>query len=272
MSVKTQGDAWELNLPPNEKYLLIALADHADHNGKNAFPGVELLAAKTGYSERSVRRILESLEEKAVIIQTHRGSGQGNFDAYSIDVKAVELSPYFAQRKAVKMSGLSNKQSGQDVRFPHINKADICDSTKRTSATSKADICDSAHDKERARVLTIHEPSMNTHTQQQPVRVCVESENSKTGSRFSAHECRQYAEHLKATGSGITNPGGYATIIHRSGEADSLIEEFLNPAKAIDVNKCPDCEGRGMYYPNGIGIGPVVKCRHEKLKAATATR
>jgi hypothetical protein len=86
------------------------------------------------------------------------------------------------------------------------------------------------------------------------------------GSRFSLEECRHFADHLKATEQGITNPGGYATKIFRSGEADTLIEAFLNDAKPININQCPDCKGMGMYYPNGIGIGPVAKCKHEKLK------
>ena len=44
-------------------------------------------------------------------------------------------------------------------------------------------------------------------------------------SRFSLDECRAYAESLRAEG--IQNPGGYATAIHRSGEADDRIEVFL---------------------------------------------
>jgi hypothetical protein len=95
-----------------------------------------------------------------------------------------------------------------------------------------------------------------THTNTEPVSV---------GSRFALSDCRKYAEHLKATGQGITNPGGYATKIHRSGEADELIERFLAPAQAsVDASQCPDCKGTGFYYPNGMS-GGVVKCKHEQL-------
>jgi hypothetical protein len=64
----------------------------------------------------------------------------------------------------------------------------------------------------------------------------------------------------------MTNPGGYATKIFRSGEADALVEAFLNPPAPVDIKQCPDCQGMGMYYPNGIGNGPVVKCKYERLK------
>jgi len=99
----------------------------------------------------------------------------------------------------------------------------------------------------------------NTQTQGVGVRV---------GSKFSIEECRRYAEHLRSTGQGINNPGGYATTIHRTGEADELIERFLSPALStqVDTSLCPDCKGSGFYYPNGP-TGGVAKCKHEKLRA-----
>jgi hypothetical protein len=89
----------------------------------------------------------------------------------------------------------------------------------------------------------------------------------RVGSRFDLQECRRYAEHLRSSGQGINNPGGYATKIHRSGEADELIASFLTPVEAapsFDVSKCPDCRGTGFWEPGGVGKG-VAKCRHEGL-------
>ena len=90
----------------------------------------------------------------------------------------------------------------------------------------------------------------------------------RVGSRFTIEECRRYAQHLQSTGQGINNPGGYATTIHRTGEADELIERFLNPVSStqVDASQCPDCKGSGFYYPNGP-TGGVAKCKHEKLTA-----
>ena len=101
----------------------------------------------------------------------------------------------------------------------------------------------------------------NTQTQEVGVRV---------GSKFSIEECRRYAEHLRSTGQGINNPGGYATTIHRTGEADELIERFLNPTVTaqVDSSQCLDCKGSGFYYPDGP-TGGVAKCKHEKLRAAS---
>jgi hypothetical protein len=94
--------------------------------------------------------------------------------------------------------------------------------------------------------------------------------NRDRGSKFSLDDCRRYADHLHKSGQGIVKPGGYATTIFRTGEADSLIERFLNPEipKDLDISKCPDCKGTGFTYPEGIAGGVVAKCKHEKLQTA----
>ena len=106
------------------------------------------------------------------------------------------------------------------------------------------------------------EHTLKENTQTQPgVRV---------GSRFSLKECRQYADSLKSEG--IQNPGGYATKIHRTGEADELIERFLSPlapAPTVDASQCPDCQGSGWWYPKGKEKG-IARCKHERLLATSS--
>jgi biotin operon repressor len=86
------------------------------------------------------------------------------------------------------------------------------------------------------------------------------------GSKFSLEECKRFADHLSKTGQGITNPGGYATKIHRSGEADALVEKFLNQTPKLDASKCPDCGGKGYYFPDPTK--PETKrCLHERLSS-----
>lgn len=99
--------------------------------------------------------------------------------------------------------------------------------------------------------------SLNTHTQT----------GVGVSSRFSLEECKRFAEHLQKTGQGITNPGGYATAIFRSGEADAQIEAFLNPPVSLESGSCPDCGGSGYYYPEGVEKGVKI-CKHEKLKGS----
>ena len=57
----------------------------------------------------------------------------------------------------------------------------------------------------------------------------------RAGSRFTLEECRAFAESLRTEG--IQNPGGYATSIHRSGEADDRIEAFLKQREGTGAEK-----------------------------------
>jgi hypothetical protein len=121
---------------------------------------------------------------------------------------------------------------------------------------------------------------INTHTQrekssrkQKKEKDSNEEELASRGvgveSKFSLEECKRYAEHLQATGQGINNPGGFAMMIYRSGRADPLIADFLNPSDKSpfpDTSGCGLCHGSGFYYPSDPAQG-VVKCKHEGLDA-----
>jgi hypothetical protein len=99
---------------------------------------------------------------------------------------------------------------------------------------------------------TIHEEPTQT-------QACV-----GVASRFTLEECRRYANHLQKTGQGITNPGGFAITMHRTGEADALIESFLNPQpERYEISNCPDCKGQGFKVIEKNGREGAVKRRHD---------
>jgi hypothetical protein len=117
---------------------------------------------------------------------------------------------------------------------------------------------------------TIVPDTTNKNSNKDLINTHSNTENVRVGSRFTIEECRKYAKHLQSTGQGINNPGGYATTIHRTGEADMLIESFLHPEVTIpssnlDTSQCPDCHGSGFYYPKGVE-GGVARCKHEQLR------
>lgn len=81
MSAKILGQVWDLQLPAPKLLILLALADHADHNGNNIFPSIELVAWKTGYSETQARRIIKALVKDGILAATPR---PGRTTMYSI--------------------------------------------------------------------------------------------------------------------------------------------------------------------------------------------
>ena len=99
MSVKISGKVWELDIDPIDKLVLLALADHADHEGENVRPGHELLAAKTGLSEKTIGTKIEHFVAQGWIeIEGNRQGGRGRKRDYSIDIEQAPRRQYFIRR------------------------------------------------------------------------------------------------------------------------------------------------------------------------------
>jgi hypothetical protein len=84
MSGKATGMAWELDIPHNQQFVLLAMADHADHNGGSIYPGTTELAWKTGYSERQVRRIIKQLRDAKILDLIAERYGKYKTNCYRI--------------------------------------------------------------------------------------------------------------------------------------------------------------------------------------------
>jgi hypothetical protein len=75
MSIKVMTAVWELDLPPSEKLVLLALADWAQDDGR-CWPSIAKVAAKSGVSERTVQRMLREAE-KAGLLKRKENMGRG---------------------------------------------------------------------------------------------------------------------------------------------------------------------------------------------------
>lgn len=65
---------WELPIEPTQKLLLLAIADHADDLGGNAYPSVPRLAERCSVSERTVQYALRKLERDGWIAVQRRAT------------------------------------------------------------------------------------------------------------------------------------------------------------------------------------------------------
>ncbi len=84
MSGKATGMVWELDIPHNQQFVLLAMADHADHNGGHIFPSVAEIAWKTGYSERQTRRIISEMRKGKILELTKERYGKYGTNCYCI--------------------------------------------------------------------------------------------------------------------------------------------------------------------------------------------
>lgn len=83
---------WRLSgLTATEKLVLLALADHADDEGGNAYPAVRRIAERTGLSSRSIHRALGRLSRKGGEIRRVGKAPTGRADRRPILYSLVPL-------------------------------------------------------------------------------------------------------------------------------------------------------------------------------------
>jgi len=138
MSAKIVGQIWDLDIPHAQAWVLMALADHADHEGNNVRPSVGLIAWKTNYSDRQVRRIMAELRECGILKVVREGVGQ---------VKEYAICLENVPRKAARFSDNTGQNVTPDKMSPLTQ---LCQPTPDTAMSGR----------------TVNEPS-NTHTQRE---------------------------------------------------------------------------------------------------------
>jgi hypothetical protein len=92
------AEVWSLDLPTNQKIILLAYADHCDDRGL-CHPSLDLVAWKTGYSRRQIQRVSRELRAKGLVEILGGGNGRG--DPYRVRVrteKGDRLSPLPLER------------------------------------------------------------------------------------------------------------------------------------------------------------------------------
>lgn len=192
MSGKVSGQVWECDLPRPEKYVLLALADHADHDGEGVKPGIELVAWKTQYDIRQVQRLVRSLEAMGALVpvEFERG-GRGKVTLYRIDLSAVPRLPARPKRVTSRsQTGTVKGDISAQKRVTSMSPFEDQDVTlyeaeRVTSQTIKGDIFSRAHTSIPGNVI-------ETSKQQQPLPQLSSHENAlsdvlpKIAKRWSA--------------------------------------------------------------------------------------
>lgn len=93
MSVKIMGIVWDADLKPTLRFVLLAYADHADHEGKSIFPSIKLLAEKTGYTKRTIQTSTRDLEKLGWLIPDGTGPKGTNRWRIPLDIGGESPAP-----------------------------------------------------------------------------------------------------------------------------------------------------------------------------------
>jgi hypothetical protein len=92
MSALLMGRVFYTDLSAHLRFTLLALADHADDEGANVYPGQDRLARKVGASVRSVRDHLHELERLGYLAVVRRHGPHGT-TVYRIAVAKLPTEP-----------------------------------------------------------------------------------------------------------------------------------------------------------------------------------
>lgn len=92
MSIKVMSEVWEIEgIDSSECLVLIALADHADDQGR-CYPSINRLASRTKLSGRGVQKVISRLIEKGFVTVTPC-AGQGGANLYTVTSTPEPRSP-----------------------------------------------------------------------------------------------------------------------------------------------------------------------------------
>ena len=114
MSVKLITQAFGLDVQPNLKLLLVALADIANDEGDNVYPSVAFLVWKTSLSERTVRYMMKQLRESGALIPLEReGGGRRRTVVYRLDLEVLPAQELLSRAKK-GLSPMDVKRENQE--------------------------------------------------------------------------------------------------------------------------------------------------------------
>lgn len=116
MSVKISGHVWELDLEPMDKLVLLALADHADHEGNNVRPGNELLCAKTGLSQQTISAKIKKFTDAGFLAPSAGKFGRGKKREFSIEPEAGQRHEYFIEKDRKKAQARRTFQEAETYK------------------------------------------------------------------------------------------------------------------------------------------------------------
>lgn len=129
MSVRVMADVWDSALEGSTAvHVMAVLANSADDDGTNCFPGTRLIARRARVSERTVIRTIQDLRQEGWLWVIQRGLGKGNRTEYRLNVDRLHT-----QAEQTRQEERDRKRC-HGVTFSRNQR-------KVTSAQRKGDIC-----------------------------------------------------------------------------------------------------------------------------------
>lgn len=169
MSGILAGKVWLSNLAPHLKPLAAALADTANDDGTDIYPGVPYMAWKLGAHKRTVQFGMKALRDmKVLVLVANEKGGRGLRTEYRMDASALPARPAWSARsgKGEKSSSFIEVQKGGveslEKGDPESSKGCNLMHQKGESCDTKG--CNSMHERVKSDAvsdpLSLNDPSV----------------------------------------------------------------------------------------------------------------
>lgn len=242
MSFRMVNWAYEQDLPPSPKFLLVTLADKADDDGTTA-AGVDFLAYETGISSRTVIRHLKQLEEMDLLHKERReykGFGGRKTNLTILHPWVVGTKPKWHDYKKLQREADKTKREF-GVTSPVENFESVQGDNLALSSNSGAD---KQHDNMSHSVHKV----TSVHTQGD--KSCNFGEVALKGTRARLNH--QLINHQSVSHS-VKSPGS----VENSGPTDGSAErKNSNPPQQASVPEVPE---PSTSIARGQGVTPPVQ-------------
>jgi hypothetical protein len=154
LSARASGQVWKLSRHKGSELLvLLAIADNAKDDGRDAWPGIPELARKTRLTERNIQLVLRKLEKSGELV-IERNAGPNRANLYHIILNGENISPSNGEKIA--------PSDGEEISPVKSFQGEIQRTQMVKSSVPTSQIPPKPPYKEELIKLTVKEPSVGT--------------------------------------------------------------------------------------------------------------
>ena len=256
MSVRQMALVWELDLPTTKKMLLLAIADHADDDGDNAWPSTARLSMKVGIDPRSVRRLIKDLAADGFLTV---GVNQGGTRLTPSDRRPNLYRLHLTGRTPVSTredDGRTPRSEREDTQVPSRGDPHVHLTIPNTSKNNRDEIFDSL------------------------VKVCgIWADRLTPSARGGLNRAVKELRSVGATAEGVETTAKVftkrwpdalitPTAVSKWYGTFSVVESSRSASRHLSGKPCGPCDGTGWAKPKPGDLGPQTLTRCDNCGGA----
>lgn len=171
MSIALMAQVWTRRMSHRDQAIMLAMADHANDDGGDCFPSAALVAWKTGYNERTVRRAWADLREAGALVVVAE-AGRRKPTEYRIDLSVLpKKKPFRPDRMSAQAEVRDGSLPGQTAGRPDTgDTADLTPVSAEPSINHQGSTTDDSDGSTPGTAAQIPPDDKNGKSEEEPIR------------------------------------------------------------------------------------------------------